>query len=135
VANTDNDGSELVTLPNIATSKARIMVEAADNIFFDVNNQKFSVVFINTGIENSLSEGSVQIYPNPSTGLFNVETILAKDEVVNLTVTNMLGQEIKTDSFWHTEKYALNLENQPSGVYFVKVKTNTGSLVKKIVKE
>jgi len=135
VANTDNDGSELVTLPNIATSKARIMVEAADNIFFDVNNQKFSVVFINTGIENSLSEGSVQIYPNPSTALFNVETILAKEEVVNLTVTNMLGQEIKTDSFWHTEKYTLNLEHYPSGVYFVKVKTNTGSLVKKIVKE
>lgn len=135
VANTDNDGSEVVVIPNIATTKARIIVEAADNIFFDVNNRMFRVLFLNTGIENSLSEGSVQIYPNPSTGLFNIETILEKDETVNLIVTNMLGQEIKADSFWHTEKYSLDLEGQPSGVYFVKVQTNTGSLVKRITKE
>ena len=42
--NTDNDGSETVKLPNIATSKARIMVKAADNIFFHINDTDFTVV-------------------------------------------------------------------------------------------
>lgn len=43
LANTPNDGSETVTLPNISTSKARIMVAAADSIFFDVSNADFSI--------------------------------------------------------------------------------------------
>ncbi len=47
--NTDNDGAENVDLPNIETSKARIMVEAADNIFFNVNDADFQIVPVNGG--------------------------------------------------------------------------------------
>ncbi|MCB0666351.1 MAG: hypothetical protein KDC80_11035, partial [Saprospiraceae bacterium] len=42
-AATTNDGSEVVTLPNINTSKARIRVEAVDNYFFDINGQDFTI--------------------------------------------------------------------------------------------
>lgn len=38
LASTPNDGSQSVTLPNINTSSARIMVKASDNIFFDISN-------------------------------------------------------------------------------------------------
>ncbi len=40
---TANDGSETVRLPNIATSEARIMVKAVDNIFFHVNDRDFNI--------------------------------------------------------------------------------------------
>ncbi|HXZ56714.1 MAG TPA: M12 family metallo-peptidase, partial [Gaiellaceae bacterium] len=43
-ASTPNDGSQSVTLPNIATTHARIKVEAIGNVFFDLNNSDITIV-------------------------------------------------------------------------------------------
>jgi hypothetical protein len=42
-ASTANDGSEAVTIPNVATSNARVKVEAVGNVFFDVSNANFTI--------------------------------------------------------------------------------------------
>jgi len=42
-ASTANDGAEVVTMPNITTSTARIKIEAVGNYFFDINGADFSI--------------------------------------------------------------------------------------------
>jgi hypothetical protein len=42
-ASTTNDGSEVVTLPNITTATARVKIEAVGNIFFDISNSNFNI--------------------------------------------------------------------------------------------
>ena len=40
---TANNGSATVTVPNVATDKARIKIEAVGNVFFDVNDADFTI--------------------------------------------------------------------------------------------
>ncbi len=42
-SNVPNDGHHAVLLPDVQTTAARIRVEAADNIFFDLSNQNFTI--------------------------------------------------------------------------------------------
>lgn len=43
LANTANDGNQTITVPNNITKRARIKIEAATNIFFDISNQDFEI--------------------------------------------------------------------------------------------
>lgn len=65
-ANTPNDGSEQITVPNNPTSNARIMVQAADNLFYDVNSSEFTIqssvpTFVTTntsGLQSACNSGN-----------------------------------------------------------------------------
>ena len=44
--NTPNDGSEAVTIPFVSTTKARVMVQAVGNVYFDISNVNFTVASV-----------------------------------------------------------------------------------------
>ena len=74
------------------------------------------------------SELTANIYPNPTTGLVNVE-LEAIDEVVDLRIFNTLGQMV--DAIRMDPSYGLNqtvnLEGMPTGTYFFHLIGEKGS--------
>jgi subtilisin-like proprotein convertase family protein len=56
--NSPNDGSHFIKVPNNLTTKARVRIHAADNIFFDISNSNFK-------IENAATPGwGLSVGPN-----------------------------------------------------------------------
>ena len=79
VSQTDNDGSQLVNMPNVTAAKARFKVQAdpAQNIFFDVSDADFQIAFnpAAPGVVVTESGGSTRI----GEGAFVVPGIAATD--------------------------------------------------------
>ena len=42
--NVPNDGSQVITVPNLSTTTARVKVICSDNIFFDISNNNFTII-------------------------------------------------------------------------------------------
>lgn len=60
-ANTPNDGSQTVTVPFTNTSKARVMVQAVGNVYFDISNTNFTITApapVLTGVVSRKTHGS-----------------------------------------------------------------------------
>jgi hypothetical protein len=84
-ASAPNDGSEPVTLPNIATTQARVKIEAIDNIFFDLSNADFTIHAVPV-VSSSLGEGGSQSVQYSDS--------LAPDVTVTATDADSIGSDL-----------------------------------------
>jgi hypothetical protein len=80
------------------------------------------------GFENS---AGILLYPNPVTNVLN---ITAKEAVDVFEVYNIYGELLQSGRPG-TTRLQLQLDVYASGIYFVKVKTASGSITKKVVKQ
>ncbi|TDW50033.1 putative secreted protein (Por secretion system target) [Flavobacterium sp. 270] len=78
--------------------------------------------------------GSLTAYPNPTTGSFEIEIPVNKNEV-KIEIYNFGGQLVSTKNYTiENGKAQLNLENQPSGIYAAKIYLDTPEYIKIIKK-
>ncbi len=86
-----------------------------------------------TGIADATEENSsIHIYPNPSNGNFIIEGNPAQAQ---LEIYNSLGEQVAGQKLSDTTT-AIDLSGKPNGFYFLKIRTEDGSMmVKKIIKE
>jgi len=80
-----------------------------------------------TGITD-LAQGGMKIYPNPSHGLFNIDGIRSETLI---TVYNAYGNHILTSKVQHPT--TLNLVDQPTGIYLIKIETLNGTYYHKLI--
>lgn len=86
-----------------------------------------------TANENNSIDDVISIYPNPTTGIINVDSY--QDNIEYISVSNIIGMKIKEIDKIKATHIAINLFDFPAGCYFVTVKTENSSIVKKLIKK
>jgi hypothetical protein len=130
IANANNAG--LTTLANevvggpVGTLQNFALNGTTSNWTQDVTANE--TVVLNTN--NFLVADKVTIYPNPSTGIFNIS--LQEDATVE--VHDMLGKVIYANKV-KAGNNTIDISNYQSGLYILKLTTENGSAIKKIIKE
>jgi hypothetical protein len=93
-------------------------------------------VSLPTGVNEFVSAGhDINIFPNPSNGIFTIRSQISNNEEQYIEVYNMLGAKIHTSDKSKLSAYSIDLSRQPKGVYFVKVYIGEKCVTKKITIE
>lgn len=88
------------------------------------------------GIEEYAPVEEITIYPNPTTGVFNISILNANFNQISITVFDITGKEVYsvTDKNTHAEyKKQINLGDLTSGMYYVRLNTGTDVKTKKLI--
>jgi len=88
-----------------------------------------------SGIQPGLGlDKYISVFPNPGSGIFNVEANLPTEQHVRIIVSNMLGQELMVvhDGNLLNNNFRIDLSNQASGVYFLNIISDAQNLTKRI---
>ncbi len=99
----------------------------ANNPVFTSAVYRDSARKINLGIAQiNASSTDVKVYPNPSSGLFNVQ--ISNSYNNQIEVYNMLGERVYSAK-QVSKNTSIDLSGKSSGVYFYRVSNETGSLI------
>ena len=81
------------------------------------------------GIEDLISNGGIIVYPNPTNGLLNIST--SRVQNVLITMFNISGQLVINE----TNKKVIDINHLESGVYFMNIKVDNITYIRKVIKQ
>ena len=129
--NVTNNGSFEITVPGPATTKAKIMVKASDNIFFDVSNANFKIISSFT-IDAEIKQKNICNESSFTTKLL-LDSILQIGSPIELSILNPVSG---LDYFFslnpvnsvpsESELLITGLQSLPAGTHVVEVLAVSG---------
>ena len=110
---TNDCGSNMVSVPLLVRSLSACP-SAIENVGFSVTQ-------------------TLNINPNPNRGFFTVTFTSGSSEKAELTITNVLGERVKTLTIFSNHEICIQLDAAP-GLYFITLEGTDGRVVRKFVK-
>ncbi|MDP2686671.1 MAG: S8 family serine peptidase [Aequorivita sp.] len=97
-----------------------------------VHNDRFEILFKSTVLDTPTNQlQNISIVPNPTTGYITI--VSPQTAVSSAEVFDIRGRKLMTVDY-NNAQYSLDLSSLQSATYFVKINTQEGSLVKRVVK-
>jgi hypothetical protein len=91
----------------------------------------FAMTGIVVSVEDTEYEGSLKLYPLPVTDILTVES---NSKIIKLQIFDFQGLLLQS-TYPYSERAGIDMSRYSTGIFFIKAVTNTGSMVRKVVKE
>ena len=92
------------------------------------------LAFPSLGISEVFTEDTVQIYPNPTASELTISIVEASE--VDIRVYNLLGRlMINEQNKLITNTHVVDVSSLQTGVYFIRISSENGTVTKRFVKE
>ena len=112
-------------------------VKSKANIYFDYNypitTNEAKTLFEALSVVNPILENLITIYPNPVKDIVNI-TIKNNSTIKTIELYDIQGRLLQTQLVNNISS-ELNLSSRANGIYFIKINTDKGSKVEKLVKK
>lgn len=94
-------------------------------------------ITFSTDVQEQSAIGNLSVFPSPATQFVTVKESFANSVSAVISITNVLGETVYTKSVAGTSELNenINVAEFNSGVYFISVKTASGTTVRRFVKE
>ncbi|HLP10641.1 MAG TPA: T9SS type A sorting domain-containing protein [Flavobacteriales bacterium] len=114
-----------------ATANGSYAVIVTNN---DCSDTSSCTTISTVGLNDYTLSNLLSIYPNPTNGLFTIDGTYTGLKSGKVTVLNVLGEPVYTGTI-NSLKTSIDLSGVMKGIYFVRIETATGKVVKKITRE
>ena len=130
----DLSAQTTATATDLCTGIYNVTVTGADNCSAVVSVTITDVV----GISSTSLDQEIKVYPNPNTGEFTVEIQVDGIQDMEMSITNVAGQQILFEKLIQVKGTFLkeiDLKKYSTGVYQLQLRTDKGEVNKRIVVE
>ncbi|RAR47202.1 DUF7619 domain-containing protein [Flavobacterium lacus] len=130
-------GNILLKMKTNQTLQVGDYVEKKANIYFDYNfpieTNEAETLFEALSVVNPILDNLIFIYPNPVKDVVNI-TIKDNSTIKTIELYDVQGRLLQT-KLVNSVTSELNLAERANGMYFIKINTDKGSKVEKLIKE
>jgi hypothetical protein len=85
----------------------------------------------NSNSVTNLSESAFTIYPNPTSGILNIQN---QENDFSIQITNNIGQQVYFENC-KANKSSIDVQHLPSGIYTLTLETKSKIYTSRVVKE
>jgi len=120
-----------------ATGTGSVTVRLITNVANGCSDTATVTIMLTVSNEQlKLNGASVSVYPNPSTDVFTLD-IKGQTGKTNISVMDLVGREILNEVVINNDRLTrqLNLNDQPAGVYLLRISSESGVVTQRLVKE
>jgi PKD repeat protein len=94
----------------------------------------FPIVQKFLAIDESNIKDMIEVFPNPSNGLYSIVSELFTNRSVSLTISKTDGTIIRNATQRNKESILINLTNELSGIYFLRINLDSEIFFQKLIK-
>jgi hypothetical protein len=105
------------------------------NAFYNQVNKPNCLQALTAGVTEVIKQNDFTLFPNPAKSLITISSTIIGSVKINYEIVDVLGKVVLQNEHIGSDKFAINVSDLNSGIYFVRLHVNNSVVVKKFVKE